>query len=391
MTTIQISGFPSATTLADADITHIKQGTTDKKATMAQIKTAAAVAVKEEGSTVVAQPKAINFSGEGVSVTDDSGVADVAIIAGSSEDNLIINGNFDIWQRGTSFTYTNSFAPSYADRWRVQGTGGGTVSRQNHVLGQTDVPGEPAHFLRTTGGSGAISVIQLVEGARSLAGRTITVSFYLRTASATSVRTQVIQRFGIGGSGDVTQAASFESATVGAFAKHSFTYTTAGLSGKTIGTGSHTYISIESNSTPNNFDISQVKVEIGDTATPFKRRHPSEELALCQRYYQKTYELDVFPGDTSENKEGAFFGVVVGGASTIGSYHGPVRMRDTPSVTFYSARTGGASGTFWDVLSNTDKAVTAVASGETGTGVNLNVAASTTTTMGGHIVLDAEL
>ena len=37
----------------------------------------------------------------------------------------------------------------------------------------------------------------------------------------------------------------------------------------------------------NYFQITAVQLEVGDTATPFEHRSYGEELALCQRYYQK--------------------------------------------------------------------------------------------------------
>lgn len=393
MPTIQISGLPASGALVDADITHVKQGTVDKKATVAQIKTAVAVPLQEEGSTVTAQPTAINFIGENVTVTDNAGVAEVTVIApgGGGEDNLIINGNFDIWQRGVSFT--PAFGGYTADRWQVSGTGA-THTRQSHLLGQTEVPGEPEYFLRTTSSTAGLD--QPIEGLRSTAGRQIVLSFYARAASAVTLNSTGFQVFGSGGSANVTiSVASGSSAvhvvSVGSFTKHTVVFDVAGLSGKTIGEGSNLLMRVFPTSVPNNLDISQVKVEVGSGATPYVPRHQQQELSLCQRYYQKTYELAVFPGDTSENKEGAFFGTPVTGDTTIGSYHGPVRMRATPTATFYSARVGGTSGTFWDVLSNTDRAVVSVATGETGTGINLTAGIPSTTTIGGHIVLDAEL
>ena len=41
-------------------------------------------------------------------------------------------------------------------------------------------------------------------------------------------------------------------------------------------------------STSNNFYLSQVQLEIGSVATPFELRSFGEELELCKRYFQKT-------------------------------------------------------------------------------------------------------
>ena len=35
------------------------------------------------------------------------------------------------------------------------------------------------------------------------------------------------------------------------------------------------------------FEISQIQVELGSTATPFEHRSYGDELARCQRYFQK--------------------------------------------------------------------------------------------------------
>jgi hypothetical protein len=53
-------------------------------------------------------------------------------------------------------------------------------------------------------------------------------------------------------------------------------------------------------SASNDFKLSQVKLEKGTVATPFVARPFSEELALCQRYYEKSYNVDVDPGTVTE-------------------------------------------------------------------------------------------
>jgi hypothetical protein len=63
-----------------------------------------------------------------------------------SNRNKIINGNFDIWQRGTNQT-ANGYGS--ADRWACTSIGTTkSISRQGFAPGQTEVPGNPKYFMR---------------------------------------------------------------------------------------------------------------------------------------------------------------------------------------------------------------------------------------------------
>ena len=44
------------------------------------------------------------------------------------------------------------------------------------------------------------------------------------------------------------------------------------------------------------FDITGVQLEVGSVATPFEHRSFGDELARCQRYYQKSYDYETAPG-----------------------------------------------------------------------------------------------
>jgi len=212
--------------------------------------------------------------------------------------NAIINGAFDIWQRGTSFTNPSNLSYT-ADRFAIQRNGSGatrTISRQSFTPGELNVPGygQPEFYFRlseSVAGSGESfkDIIQRIEDVRTFAGQTVTISFWARADVARDHTVAIGQRFGSGGS----SASSFLTGTVSvgtSWARHSVTLSLDSVSEKTIGPGSLVEVQIRNplNSTFT-LDIWGVQVEAGSVATPFRRNSPNiqAELAACQRYYQR--------------------------------------------------------------------------------------------------------
>ena len=219
--------------------------------------------------------------------------------------NRIINGNFDFWQRGTSFT-----ASEYgADRWghaRVGSTH--TATRQAFTLGQTAVPGEPTYFCRTVvssvAGAGNYAVlVQRIEDVRTFAGQQVTVSFWAKVDSTKNIAVELVQEFGTGGSPSAqVRAIGTTKVSIGtSWQKVTVTATVPSISGKTLGTNGDSYLALNfwfdagsdwNTSTDSlgqqsgTFDIAQVQVEPGPVATPFEQRPIGTELALCKRYAQ---------------------------------------------------------------------------------------------------------
>ena len=89
------------------------------------------------------------------------------------------------------------------------------------------------------------------------------------------------------------------------------------------------------------FYITGVQIEAGTVATPFEFRYYGQELALCQRYYQKSYDIGTIPGTAT------FIGMVgfpvYGGGSCL--HYVPYRVSMRP----------GGSVSFWDAAGNANK------------------------------------
>jgi hypothetical protein len=89
-----------------------------------------------------------------------------------------------------------------------------------------------------------------------------------------------------------------------------------------------------------NIDIAQVQVEPGPVDTPFERRPIGTELALCQRYFQKSYNIDVAPGTTGGIGMNGMVSHAASSYTGFGIVNFPVSMRIAPTVTGYNPDTG---------------------------------------------------
>jgi len=218
----------------------------------------------------------------------------------------IINGNFNLWDYATTQT-ANGYGS--ANRWRTDANGSTfSVSRQSFTLGQTDVPGEPQFFLRcavtSVAGAGNNCVFrQRIEGVRTFAGKTITLSFYAKADALKNLAVEFVQNFGTGGSpsADVNSISPAQYVLSGSFfQKHTMQVTLPAISGKTIGTDGNDYLEVnfwfDAGSTYNGrtaslgqqsgtFDIAKVRLCAGATDCDGDEDRPLViEKVLCARY-----------------------------------------------------------------------------------------------------------
>lgn len=223
--------------------------------------------------------------------------------------NKIINGDFDIWQRATSQTLSGYGS---ADRWSSINFGTTKVaSQQAFSLGQTSVPGNPEYFMRhvvtsVTGASHYAVLWHKIEGVRSLAGKTITATFWAKADTTKNIGVEFLQSFGTGGSPSA-QVDGIGSQLLGlttSWQKFSVTISLPSISTKVLGSDNNDSLQImfwfDAGSNWNTrsanlgqqsgtFDIAHVSLVEGDVTgedDPFEERHIAIEQILCERYYR---------------------------------------------------------------------------------------------------------
>lgn len=222
--------------------------------------------------------------------------------------NAIINGNFDIWQRGTSYSgVVNGY--NTRDRWFNNCTNYSRIdSQQSFILGQSDVPNNPKFFTRseitiaTTGSSDFNALFQRIENADTFANETVALSFWAKADSTKNIAISFTRNYGTGGSpsSQETGIGTQQITLTSVWQKFSIIVDIPTVFGKVLGTnnddslqldfwfGAGTTFDSRTDSLGHQagiFDIAQVQLEKGSVSTDFERRAFGQELSLCQRYY----------------------------------------------------------------------------------------------------------
>lgn len=304
--------------------------------------------------------------------------------------NVIINGGFDIWQRGTSFSGVDfSTGIYFADRFRTSSGGAGNQARYT-VSQSTDTPSSIFNYslrIDVTTAEAAVaagelnSILQPVEGfnARHLIGQTFTLSFWVKSPK-TGIHCVAFLNGGSNRSYveeyTITAANTWEykSITVagGLITAGTWDWTTGlGLSVQwtlLAGTDFHTTKGAWqtgnfratanqqnlADNTANDFFLAGVQLEPGSVATPFERRSYGQELALCQRYYDIVPVFARGQGSSIFIETPGYFTVEMRTAPTLAAtgsiISSNVISEEVGSITSkafrYSLITGGAEDTY---------------------------------------------
>ena len=228
-------------------------------------------------------------------------------IANQKPRNLIINGNFSVWQRGVSQT---SSGLGSDDRWQNSNLGSTKVhTQQTFTVGQTDVPDNPEFYSRTVVTSVANAANfalkeQRIEGVQKTSGETITLTFWAKADAAKNIAVEFGQRFGSGGSpsSSIDSIGVTTVALTTGWVKQTITVAIPSIAGKTLGTDGNDYLALlfwldsGSNYAARNntlgqqsgtFEIANVQIEIAATASDFEYVNEADQIARCQRYFER--------------------------------------------------------------------------------------------------------
>ena len=250
----------------------------------------------------------------GTQVLKSNSLKETCELVGSGRRNLLINGGFDVWQRGTTFT-TPSAPYCAADRWNIYRASSSitTTTRQSFTLGQQEVPGNPKYFMRVDNTPDAdgtwIEIVQNIEDVTQFSDKWVTLSFWMR-ANKPQENNQdywgFYYNFGTGGSPSGSMLAGitphFDIYTQWSY--YEFPVYLPDIQNKTLGTDGVNTSSMKIHllrqsavDADTYYDIANVQLEFGRGATPFEKRSYGEELALCQRYYHLYLDSDTNSSD----------------------------------------------------------------------------------------------
>jgi hypothetical protein len=278
--------------------------------------------------------------------------------------NYLINGGFDLWQRGTSFTASGatSVQGQTADRWVSSGVGATSVVTTTQTAGvvagsrfgaQVKITTAPGSF-----GSFGPFFAQFAENIvsiQSLYNTPISGSAYVKALGNTN-QVSISAAYNTSLSSSLANASAISLITcavnTSTFTLCSFTNqttstspTTSGVVGlEIVGSGASSGHVTDLN---NGFIVEQAMLNTGTTAATFVRAGANfeDEVHMAQRFYEKTFDLTVNPGTSTDN--GAITFTVNGLTSTSGrteenTWDYKVTKLQNGTVTTYDG--AGASG-----------------------------------------------
>jgi hypothetical protein len=256
--------------------------------------------------------------------------------------NRLVNGSFNVAQRGTSFTSGANNDDTYnLDRWYVLSDGNDAVD----ITQTTTVPTGAKYSigLDVETVNKKFGIAQIIENVNcyDAIGGNVTLSFQAKVSATTkldNVKCAIIAWSGTADTvtSDIISAWGAEGTNPTLIANATYENTPANLNVTTSWATYSVTANVDTASTANIIvfiwsdvtdttagdflHITNAQLEIGTSATPFERRMFGQELISCQRYFQGVQ---------------SYIGLKTASGYTRINIALPVSMRVTPSVSYY--------------------------------------------------------
>lgn len=181
---------------------------------------------------------------------------------GGAHRQLLVNGGFERWQRGASFSTTGAVT---ADMWVAGATPAATITQETTTI---DSASASALKIVTSTANGLAE--QTIEDYVSMRGKTLSFSIRVRQGVASNVRAYIKD--------NVTTTNGATVATTGAYVTITVT-ATVGAAATSLKAGVQLLAA-------DTVYLDNAMLVIGPAPAPYQPLHPAEDLARCQRYYE---------------------------------------------------------------------------------------------------------
>ena len=233
-------------------------------------------------------------------------------IMAQGKKNYITNADMSVAQRGTSFTlpiFTGPVSEFTLDRWEceVSGSAGAqlAVSQETFTVTGPTIPAPSPYYIKLapTATVSSMAIRQTIEWPTPLLEQEVTVSFYANGTADKVINVGVTVEADDGSSGS-PDGENITILAASGWARYSATlHVNAPASAETYTEDSHLILEFLGGTDDVDLDITAIQLEVGSSETPFEKIERSQNLAECQRFFQRYALGDVFPGYWSTSSE----------------------------------------------------------------------------------------
>jgi len=336
--------------------------------------------------------------------------------------NYAINGGFNFAQRQTPGTLTTIADEKYGpDRWMLTRENADVQYQRNSAIAESGLNSTYYGLIKKITNAGKFMSLQVVEHVNSvpLRGQSVTFEIKMKASAAKTIRMAIIE-LATAGTADtlpatvisawgvdttdptlgtnlaVVTSAESKSVTT-AWQKFSVT--------KTIPSDSKNVIlafwSDSDFAANDTLSIAEAGLYVGSAPSAWTDRLYADELQMVQRFYEKTYNVDIAPGTDHSGAPYGYDVIFTGASATTAAGYiqmfFKVRKRIAPTMTWYQQN--GTSGSwnyygYWNGAGGTS-AVTDFSTDQYKAAMALNscsgLIVGTAVQLSGHMVADAEI